>query len=93
MKGRLKFDRAAFFFAFVIGLVVACCGAAEKMEPGHLQLTSSAFVEGGTIPQLKLYALDKLLELKPGATKKEVERAMEKHIVGQGQLIGTYNRK
>jgi len=27
------------------------------------------------------------------ATKKEVERAMEKHIVGQGQLIGTYNRK
>jgi Raf kinase inhibitor-like YbhB/YbcL family protein len=41
----------------------------------------------------KLYALDKMLELKPGATKKEVERAMEKHILAQGQLMGTYQRK
>src|SRR5215470_12012423 len=29
----------------------------------------------------KLYALDSALELKPGATKKEVERAMNSHIV------------
>jgi Raf kinase inhibitor-like YbhB/YbcL family protein len=41
----------------------------------------------------KLYALDKVLELKPGATKKEVERAMEKHILAQAQLMGTYQRK
>jgi len=41
----------------------------------------------------KLYALNRLLELKPGVTKKDVERAMEKHIVAQGQLMGTYNRK
>jgi phosphatidylethanolamine-binding protein (PEBP) family uncharacterized protein len=34
-----------------------------------------------------------MLELKPGATKKEVERAMEKHILAQGQLMGTYQRK
>lgn len=40
----------------------------------------------------KLYALDTMLDLKPGATKKEVERAMDKHIVGQAQLIGTYQR-
>lgn len=187
MKGRLKFDRAFFFFAFIIGLALACCGAPEKMEPGHLQLTSSAFAEGGVIPSkytcddknvspplkwsgvpgtakslaliaddpdapsgtwvhwvvydvpatvselpedvaktqfiaanarqglndfkhlgyggpcppagkphryfFKLYALDKLLELKPAATKKEVERAMEKHIVGQSKLMGIYNRK
>jgi Raf kinase inhibitor-like YbhB/YbcL family protein len=42
---------------------------------------------------LKLYALDRVLELKPGATKKEVESAMEKHILAQGQLMGTYKRK
>jgi Raf kinase inhibitor-like YbhB/YbcL family protein len=41
----------------------------------------------------KLYALDTQLALKPGATKKEVERAMEKHILAQGQLMGTYKRQ
>jgi Raf kinase inhibitor-like YbhB/YbcL family protein len=42
----------------------------------------------------KLYALDRALDLKPGATKKDVERAMEKvHILGQGQLMGTYQRR
>ena len=41
----------------------------------------------------KLYALDAQLDLKPGLTKKEVERGMEKHIVAQAQLMGTYQRK
>jgi Raf kinase inhibitor-like YbhB/YbcL family protein len=41
----------------------------------------------------KLYALDATLDLKPGAKKKDLEHAMEKHILGQGQLIGTYKRK
>jgi Raf kinase inhibitor-like YbhB/YbcL family protein len=42
---------------------------------------------------LKLYALDCVLNLKPGATRKDVDRAMEKHIIGQGQLMATYKRK
>ena len=41
----------------------------------------------------KLYALDTMLDLKPGAKKKDLERAMEKHILGQGQLMATYKRK
>jgi len=41
----------------------------------------------------KLYALDTMLDLKPGAKKKDLEHAMEKHILAQGQLIGTYKRK
>lgn len=41
----------------------------------------------------KLYALDVALDLKPGATKKEVEGAMDKHVVAQAQLMGTYQRK
>jgi Raf kinase inhibitor-like YbhB/YbcL family protein len=40
----------------------------------------------------KLYALDSVLDLKPGASKKDVEHAMEKHILAQGQLMGTYKR-
>jgi Raf kinase inhibitor-like YbhB/YbcL family protein len=41
----------------------------------------------------KLYALDRVIDLKPGATKKELEAAMEKHILAEGQLIGIYKRK
>jgi Raf kinase inhibitor-like YbhB/YbcL family protein len=41
----------------------------------------------------RLYALDTLLDLKPGAVKKDVERAMERHILGQAQLTGTYHRR
>jgi len=40
----------------------------------------------------KIYALDSELPLKAGATKAEVEKAMEGHVVTQGQLMGTYRR-
>jgi len=40
----------------------------------------------------KLYALDTNLGLKPGASKKEVERAMEGHVLADGQLMGTFER-
>jgi Raf kinase inhibitor-like YbhB/YbcL family protein len=40
----------------------------------------------------KLYALDQMLELKSGASKADVEKAMRGHILAQGQLIGTYSR-
>jgi Raf kinase inhibitor-like YbhB/YbcL family protein len=40
----------------------------------------------------KLYALDTLLNLSSGATKKEVLKAMENHIMGQAQLMGKYRR-
>ena len=41
----------------------------------------------------KLYALDTQLDLKPGASKQNVERAMEKHVLAQAQLLGTYKRR
>ena len=40
----------------------------------------------------KLYALDTKLNLKPGATKKDVERAMQGHILAQGEWMGRYGR-
>jgi Raf kinase inhibitor-like YbhB/YbcL family protein len=40
----------------------------------------------------KLYALDTTLNLSPGATKKQVLKAMENHIIGQTQLMGKYRR-
>ncbi|HXK94902.1 MAG TPA: YbhB/YbcL family Raf kinase inhibitor-like protein [bacterium] len=40
----------------------------------------------------KLYALDTKLDLQPGATKPQVEKAMRGHILAQGQLMGKYKR-
>jgi hypothetical protein len=41
----------------------------------------------------KLYALDAMLGLKPGLTKKDLLKAMEGHVLAEGQLMGTYQRK
>jgi Raf kinase inhibitor-like YbhB/YbcL family protein len=40
----------------------------------------------------KLYALDMELAQEPGLTKAELIKAMEGHILAQGQLIGRYKR-
>jgi phosphatidylethanolamine-binding protein (PEBP) family uncharacterized protein len=39
---------------------------------------------------MKFLALEKET---PGATKQDVLRAMEGHILAEGQLIGTYQRR
>ncbi len=40
----------------------------------------------------KIYALDSMLKLKPQATKKDLLKAMEGHILAEGQLMGRYKR-
>jgi Raf kinase inhibitor-like YbhB/YbcL family protein len=42
--------------------------------------------------QFTVYALDQPLNLKAGASKKQVIDAMRGHTLAQGQLIGTYQR-
>jgi len=41
----------------------------------------------------KIYALDKKLDLSPGATKAQLEHAMNGHIIDSGELKGLYKRK
>jgi len=41
----------------------------------------------------KLYSLDTMLDLKSGASKKEIEKAMQGHILQQTELIGLYKRQ
>ena len=41
----------------------------------------------------KVYALDAETSLGPGATKEELLREMEGHILGQGQVMGTFERR
>jgi Raf kinase inhibitor-like YbhB/YbcL family protein len=40
----------------------------------------------------KFYALDTLLDLKPGASKKELLNAMQGHILAQTELMGKFKR-
>lgn len=41
----------------------------------------------------RLYALDCLLDLRPGIPRKEFERAMQGHVLEQAQTMGTYQRR
>ncbi|MDM9385129.1 YbhB/YbcL family Raf kinase inhibitor-like protein [Chlorogloeopsis sp. ULAP01] len=41
----------------------------------------------------KLYALDKKLGLQPGATKNQIEAAMDGHILATAELVGRYQRQ
>jgi Raf kinase inhibitor-like YbhB/YbcL family protein len=40
----------------------------------------------------KLYALDRILDLKPGVTRQDLLRAMKGHILGDTKLMGRYRR-
>jgi Raf kinase inhibitor-like YbhB/YbcL family protein len=40
----------------------------------------------------KLYALDSLISLLPGASKDDLLKAMKGHILAQGELMGTFSK-
>ena len=40
----------------------------------------------------KLYALDSVISLLPGATKDQLLKEMESHILAQGELMGTFSK-
>jgi Raf kinase inhibitor-like YbhB/YbcL family protein len=41
----------------------------------------------------RLYALDISLNMAPGASREQLEQAMDQHILAQGMLMGTYQRR
>lgn len=68
-------------------------------EPGSTDFGKTGY--GGPCPPpgkphryyFKLYALDGPLSLRRGASKADVERAMEGHVLASAQLMGTYARR
>ena len=74
----------------------------EKLPGGGLHGTNDfgKLGYGGPCPPgvtphryfFKIYALDNEIPLKAGATKADLVKSMEGHILGQGQLMGTYGR-
>jgi Raf kinase inhibitor-like YbhB/YbcL family protein len=41
----------------------------------------------------KVFALDRTLDINPGAKRREVDAAMKGHVIAQGQLMGRYSKK
>lgn len=41
----------------------------------------------------KVFALNAMLDLKPGANRHDVDAAMKGHVIAQGQLMGRYSKK
>lgn len=75
---------------------------ADRLDSGALQGRNdfSRTGYGGPCPpsgaphryRFTLYALDTTLALNPGASKRQVQSAMQGHILGQVTLVGTYQR-
>lgn len=40
----------------------------------------------------RLYALDAMLALEPGATRQQLDAAMKGHVLGKAEHMGTYKR-
>ncbi|HNX68097.1 MAG TPA: YbhB/YbcL family Raf kinase inhibitor-like protein [Candidatus Omnitrophota bacterium] len=75
--------------------------ASEKISEGGTQGRTDfgTIGYGGPCPPsgkhryfFKLYALDIMTGLKPGATKQELLQAMRGHVLAEGKLTGTYQR-
>lgn len=82
-------------------LLPAGIPAGEKLPSGGFQGRTDfgkASYQGPCPPNgehryfFKIYALDTMLRLKPGASKQELSRVMQGHILAEGVLMGKYDR-
>jgi Raf kinase inhibitor-like YbhB/YbcL family protein len=91
----------------VCNLPAGCAGLAEDCRSDHLPDGALQGANdwhrtgyGGPCPPVgrhryffKLYALDTGLSGLKNPTKADLERAMDGHVVAQGQLLGTYQKQ
>ena len=61
--------------------VVPSIEARRRLQASHTTTTS------------RCYAIDAVLDLKPGLTKAELLEAIKGHVVGEGELVAIYERK
>ena len=67
-------------------------GTSGKNGAGAMTYTGPCPPNGEHHYHFKLYSLDTELALAEGATKAEVEAAMQGHILQEAELVGLYNR-
>lgn len=68
-------------------------GIQGKNDSGKIGYIGPAPPSGAHRYFFRLFAIDKMLELAPGATHKEVSAAIKGHILAQAELMGTYEKK
>lgn len=68
-------------------------GAQGKNSNQENKYTGPCPLSGTHHYHFKVYALDAKLDLPFNTDKKVLLKAMEEHILGEGELIGTYRRK
>jgi len=76
--------------------------ASGKLAYGILQGTNDfgKIGYGGPAPPkgtshryfFKIYAVDRMLDLEPGCTRDQLTKAMEGHILAEGEIMGSYGR-
>ena len=66
--------------------------SAGKNSSGNIHYDGPCPPSGTHRYFFKLYALDSTLSLSPGATKEQVLKAAEGHILAQGELMGTFSK-
>jgi phosphatidylethanolamine-binding protein (PEBP) family uncharacterized protein len=86
----------------VLGVFAACGGRTAPAAAPALTIALSGggktITDGGNMLQVthryyfKLYALDDPLSLSNSATTKDVQSAMQGHILANAQLMGRYKR-
>ncbi len=68
-------------------------GAAQGRNSGNRQYYEGPCPPSGTHHYFfRLYALDTRLNLPPGATVDQVRKAMQGHILAQGELMGLFSK-
>lgn len=86
---------------WVVYNIAVCPRIEENSIPGEQALNSFGRKDyGGPCPPsgrhryfFKIYALDTYISLSEGARKKDLEKAMEGHILDRTELIGLYEKE
>jgi Raf kinase inhibitor-like YbhB/YbcL family protein len=71
---------------------IAGVGIQGKNDAGKIGYMGPAPPSGVHRYFFRLFALDMRLDLRPGATHKQVSAAMKGHILAQAELMGTYEK-
>lgn len=75
------------------GKTLACGGMQGKTDFGAVGYGGPCPPGGTHRYFFKVYALDTVLELPAGQTKKQIEKAMQGHVLASGELVGVYARR
>jgi Raf kinase inhibitor-like YbhB/YbcL family protein len=67
-------------------------GIAGKNSKGHANYTGPCPPDGTHRYFFRVFALDRYLDLKEGASKKSLEKAMEDHILARAEFVGFHQK-